>query len=151
MPAGAAGRAVHRPGLEPLVRALSRAGVLSYIFLMIIGLREYALALAVLVAVLDIIPLIGATLAGSGWWRSTGVLTTPVDCAGTVAVVVGDPIPGSNSRHRPTRRDATRTAPPAGYSGRYRGFGSNSLESVPLGSTRRLPRMRSTGIVSSGA
>ncbi len=68
------------------------AGVLSYIFLMIIGLREYALALAVLVAVLDIIPLIGATLAGSGWWRSTGVLTTPVDCAGTVAVVVGDPI-----------------------------------------------------------
>jgi predicted PurR-regulated permease PerM len=39
------------------------AGVLSYIFLMIIGLGEYALALAVLVAVLDIIPLIGATLA----------------------------------------------------------------------------------------
>jgi predicted PurR-regulated permease PerM len=39
------------------------AGVLSFIFLMIIGLREYALALAVLVAVLDIIPLIGATLA----------------------------------------------------------------------------------------
>jgi predicted PurR-regulated permease PerM len=37
--------------------------VLSYIFLMIVGLREYALALAVLVAVLDIIPLIGATLA----------------------------------------------------------------------------------------
>jgi hypothetical protein len=27
-------------GLEPLVRALSRAGALSYIFLMIIGLRE---------------------------------------------------------------------------------------------------------------
>jgi len=39
------------------------AGVLSFIFLMIIGLREYALALAVLVAVLDIIPLIGATIA----------------------------------------------------------------------------------------
>jgi predicted PurR-regulated permease PerM len=39
------------------------AGVLSYIFLLIIGLGEYALALAVLVAVLDIIPLIGATLA----------------------------------------------------------------------------------------
>ena len=39
------------------------AGVLSYVFLMIVGLREYALALAVLVAVLDIIPLIGATLA----------------------------------------------------------------------------------------
>lgn len=39
------------------------AGVLSYIFLLVIGLGEYALALAVLVAVLDIIPLIGATLA----------------------------------------------------------------------------------------
>jgi predicted PurR-regulated permease PerM len=39
------------------------AGVLSYVFLMIVGLREYALALAVLVAVLDIIPLVGATLA----------------------------------------------------------------------------------------
>ena len=39
------------------------AGVLSYVFLLIIGLGEYAIALAVLVAVLDIIPLIGATLA----------------------------------------------------------------------------------------
>ena len=39
------------------------AGVLSFVFLLIIGLGEYALALAVLVAVLDIIPLIGATLA----------------------------------------------------------------------------------------
>jgi predicted PurR-regulated permease PerM len=39
------------------------AGVLSYLFLMIVGLREYALALAVLVAVLDIIPLIGASIA----------------------------------------------------------------------------------------
>jgi len=39
------------------------AGVLSYVFLLVIGLGEYALALAVLVAVLDIIPLIGATLA----------------------------------------------------------------------------------------
>lgn len=39
------------------------AGVLSFIFLQIIGLGEYALALAVLVAVLDIIPMIGATLA----------------------------------------------------------------------------------------
>jgi len=38
------------------------AGVLSYIFLLIVGLGEFALALAVLVAVLDIIPLIGATL-----------------------------------------------------------------------------------------
>ncbi|SDS64060.1 Predicted PurR-regulated permease PerM [Friedmanniella luteola] len=39
------------------------AGVLSYVFLLVVGLSEYALALAVLVAVLDIIPLIGATLA----------------------------------------------------------------------------------------
>jgi predicted PurR-regulated permease PerM len=38
------------------------AGVTSYIFLLIVGLGEFALALAVLVAVLDIIPLIGATL-----------------------------------------------------------------------------------------
>jgi predicted PurR-regulated permease PerM len=39
------------------------AGVLSYISLLIVGLSEYALALAVLVAILDIITLIGATLA----------------------------------------------------------------------------------------
>lgn len=38
------------------------AGVLSYVFLLVIGLGEFALALAVLVAVLDIIPLIGATI-----------------------------------------------------------------------------------------
>jgi predicted PurR-regulated permease PerM len=38
------------------------AGVLSYVFLLIVGLGEFALALAVLVAILDIIPLIGATL-----------------------------------------------------------------------------------------
>ncbi len=39
------------------------AGVFSFVFLMIVGLHEYALALAVLVAVLDVIPLIGATIA----------------------------------------------------------------------------------------
>ena len=39
------------------------AGVTSYIFLLIIGLGEYALALAVLIAILDIIPLVGATIA----------------------------------------------------------------------------------------
>ena len=38
------------------------AGICSYIFLMIIGLREFALALAVVVAILDFIPMIGATL-----------------------------------------------------------------------------------------
>jgi predicted PurR-regulated permease PerM len=39
------------------------AGVTSYIFLLVIGLGEYALALAVLIAILDIIPLVGATIA----------------------------------------------------------------------------------------
>jgi predicted PurR-regulated permease PerM len=39
------------------------AGITSYVFLLIIGLGEYALALAVLIAVLDIIPLVGATIA----------------------------------------------------------------------------------------
>ena len=39
------------------------AGVISYIFLLVIGLGEYALALAVLIAILDIIPLVGASIA----------------------------------------------------------------------------------------
>ncbi len=39
------------------------AGVLSFIFLQIIGLGEYALALAVVVALLDIIPMVGAGIA----------------------------------------------------------------------------------------
>lgn len=39
------------------------AGVTSYVFLLVIGLGEYALALAVLIAVLDIIPLVGASIA----------------------------------------------------------------------------------------
>ncbi len=39
------------------------AGIISYVFLLVIGLGEYALALAVLVAILDIIPLIGASIA----------------------------------------------------------------------------------------
>lgn len=38
------------------------AGVSSFIFLWIIGMREYALALAVVVAILDFIPMVGATL-----------------------------------------------------------------------------------------
>ncbi len=38
------------------------AGVASYLFLLIVGLGEFALALAVLIAVFDIIPLVGATL-----------------------------------------------------------------------------------------
>ena len=39
------------------------AGIISFVFLLVIGLGEYALALAVLIAVLDIIPLVGATIA----------------------------------------------------------------------------------------
>ncbi|HEY6813448.1 MAG TPA: AI-2E family transporter [Propionibacteriaceae bacterium] len=38
------------------------AGTLSFIFLLIVGLSEYALALALVIAVFDIIPLIGATI-----------------------------------------------------------------------------------------
>ncbi|MGO1973435.1 MAG: AI-2E family transporter [Propionibacteriaceae bacterium] len=39
------------------------AGVSSFIFLWAIGMREYAIALAVVVAILDFIPMVGATLA----------------------------------------------------------------------------------------
>lgn len=38
------------------------AGVCSFIFLEIVGLGEYALALALVVAILDLIPLVGATV-----------------------------------------------------------------------------------------
>ena len=38
------------------------AGITSLIFLFIVGLGEYAVALAVVVAMLDVIPMIGATL-----------------------------------------------------------------------------------------
>jgi predicted PurR-regulated permease PerM len=38
------------------------AGILSFLFLLIVGLSEYALALALVIAVFDIIPLIGATI-----------------------------------------------------------------------------------------
>ena len=38
------------------------AGTLSFLFLLIVGLSEYALALALVIAVFDIIPLIGATI-----------------------------------------------------------------------------------------
>jgi predicted PurR-regulated permease PerM len=38
------------------------AGVSSLIFLMVVGMAEYAVALAVVVALLDVIPMIGATL-----------------------------------------------------------------------------------------
>jgi predicted PurR-regulated permease PerM len=39
------------------------AGITTFVFLLVVGLGQYALALAVLIAVLDIIPLVGATLA----------------------------------------------------------------------------------------
>ncbi|MGH8866953.1 MAG: AI-2E family transporter [Actinomycetes bacterium] len=38
------------------------AGISSYVFLQIVGLRDFALALALLVALFDLIPLIGATI-----------------------------------------------------------------------------------------
>jgi len=38
------------------------AGILSFIFLLIVGLSDYGLALALLIAAFDIIPLIGATI-----------------------------------------------------------------------------------------
>lgn len=38
------------------------AGITTFVFLLVAGLGEHALALAVLIAVLDIIPLVGATL-----------------------------------------------------------------------------------------
>lgn len=41
------------------------AGITSFIFLEIVGLGEYALALALVVAILDFIPLIGATIAAA--------------------------------------------------------------------------------------
>jgi predicted PurR-regulated permease PerM len=41
------------------------AGVSSLIFLMVVGLAEYAVALALVVAILDVIPMIGATLGAT--------------------------------------------------------------------------------------
>ena len=38
------------------------AGITTLVFLFIVGLGEYAVALAVVVAILDVIPMIGATL-----------------------------------------------------------------------------------------
>ena len=38
------------------------AGICSLIFLFVVGLGEYAVALAAVVALLDVIPMIGATL-----------------------------------------------------------------------------------------
>jgi predicted PurR-regulated permease PerM len=43
----------------------SCAGISTFVFLEIIGLREYALALALLVALFDLIPMIGATLGAT--------------------------------------------------------------------------------------
>lgn len=43
----------------------SCAGISTFVFLEMIGLREYALALALLVALFDLIPMIGATLGAT--------------------------------------------------------------------------------------
>ncbi|MBM7797367.1 putative PurR-regulated permease PerM [Microlunatus panaciterrae] len=42
---------------------VTTAGLLTFIFLMVIGMHKYALALAVVVAILDFIPMVGATIA----------------------------------------------------------------------------------------
>ena len=60
------------------------AGVSSFIFLELVGLAEYAVALALVVALLDFVPLIGATIGASlvtliGFAES---LTVGVACAG---------------------------------------------------------------------
>ncbi|MEJ7690225.1 MAG: AI-2E family transporter [Nocardioidaceae bacterium] len=52
------------------------AGVSSFIFLQIVGLSEYALALALVVAILDFIPLIGATI-GAVVVSLIGLATSP--------------------------------------------------------------------------
>jgi predicted PurR-regulated permease PerM len=52
------------------------AGVSSFVFLLIVGLGKYAVALALVVAILDFIPLIGATI-GAVLVSLVGVATSP--------------------------------------------------------------------------
>jgi predicted PurR-regulated permease PerM len=52
------------------------AGVTSFVFLEIVGLGEYAVALALVVAILDFIPLIGATI-GAVIVSAIGLATSP--------------------------------------------------------------------------
>jgi predicted PurR-regulated permease PerM len=52
------------------------AGISSLIFLFVIGLGEYAVALSVVVALLDVIPMIGATL-GAVVVTAIGFATDP--------------------------------------------------------------------------
>jgi predicted PurR-regulated permease PerM len=52
------------------------AGLSSLVFLMIVGLGEYAVALAAVVALLDVIPMIGATL-GAVVVTAIGFATDP--------------------------------------------------------------------------
>ena len=54
------------------------AGVSSFIFLEIVGLGQYAVALALVVAILDFIPLIGATI-GATIVTSIGLATSVAD------------------------------------------------------------------------
>jgi predicted PurR-regulated permease PerM len=54
----------------------SCAGVTSFIFLEIVGLAEYAVALALVVAILDLIPLVGATI-GAAIVSLVGFATDP--------------------------------------------------------------------------
>ena len=52
------------------------AGVSSLVFLLVVGLNEYAVALAAVVALLDVIPMIGATL-GALFVTAIGFATDP--------------------------------------------------------------------------
>ena len=52
------------------------AGISSLIFLFVVGLGEYAVALAAVVALLDVIPMIGATL-GAVSCHPIGFATDP--------------------------------------------------------------------------
>ena len=52
------------------------AGICSLVFLFVVGLGEYAVALAVVVALLDVIPMIGATL-GAVIVTAIGFATDP--------------------------------------------------------------------------
>jgi predicted PurR-regulated permease PerM len=64
------------------------AGVTTLVFLLVIGLGEYAVALAVVVALLDVIPMIGATL-GAVVVTAVGFATDPRIGLACLAFYVG--------------------------------------------------------------
>ena len=72
------------------------AGISSLIFLFIVGLGEYAVALAFVVALLDVIPMIGATI-GAVIVTAIGFADRPED-----RHRLPDLLPASTSRSRTT-------------------------------------------------